>query len=75
MKGFTLIELVIVVMILIILVSIGAPLLMDKSAEIYNPVEKACPAGLTTAITPSGEEVLVCRKEQSKIVTSLEIEG
>lgn len=32
--------------------------------EIYNPIDSACPHGLATAITPNGEEILVCRKNQ-----------
>lgn len=73
MKGFTLIELMIVVVILVILASVVAPLWMGKSGEIYNPLESACPNGLATAITPQGEEILVCRKNPV-MTKSLKIE-
>lgn len=60
-RGFTLIELMVLVAIVIILV-ITIPAFSDN--EIYNPIDSACPHGLTTAITPNGEEILVCRKNQ-----------
>lgn len=72
MKGFTLIELLIVIVIIAVLSAVAIPLM--STDEIYNPVEKACPHGLATAITPAGEEVLVCRKVPEKINHSFVIE-
>lgn len=62
-RGFTLIELMVLVAIVIILLAITIPAFSDN--EIYNPIDSACPHGLTTAITPNGEEILVCRKKSS----------
>lgn len=56
-RGFTLIELMVLVAI-VILLAITIPAFSDN--EIYNPIDSACPHGLTTAITPNGEEILVC---------------
>lgn len=61
-RGFTLIELMVLVAIVIILLAITIQAFSDN--EIYNPIDSACPHGLTTAITPNGEEILVCRKNQ-----------
>lgn len=61
-RGFTLIELMVLVAIITILLSITIPAFSDN--EIYNPIDSACPHGLATAITPNGEEILVCRKNQ-----------
>ena len=61
-RGFTLIELMVLVAIVIILLAITIPAFSDN--EIYNPIDSACSHGLTTAITPNGEEILVCRKNQ-----------